>query len=368
MTMHHPPVPLRTATRSTSSIGARSRAGETAWIIAILALLATAGIRAEPGHEPSPPEPARAEQPTHRVVSCAPNLTELLFAIGAGDQIVAVDNHSDFPPEAALLPRTGDLFSPDLEAIARLRPDIIATVPSNRAIRQYFGRRDDVTVIECSDANTLASIRKTVLLLAAATGTEAGGQALLERHDLVFSTIEATVMDFVRRARMAPTSVLVLFGREPGALGRPWVIHPDTYLGEMIATLRLVNVVPKELPLYVEVDLEAIVRWSPNVIVELQSLPADLDTPERRSDREAALLRDWSELGIYQGGVAETPRHVVVWGSEVTIPGARIDQTMCKLAVALRPHLFRQESGMALWREITEGRSAKPRERLEMLK
>ncbi|WP_394062007.1 ABC transporter substrate-binding protein [Alcaligenes sp. WGS1538] len=65
--------------------------------------------------------PARAEPPT--VVSLAPHITEILFAAGAGDQLLAVDSASDFPPDALTLPRIGDALRVNPERLLQLKPD-----------------------------------------------------------------------------------------------------------------------------------------------------------------------------------------------------------------------------------------------------
>jgi iron complex transport system substrate-binding protein len=63
--------------------------------------------------------------PASRIVSLAPNLTELAFAAGAGQQLVATVEYSDYPPAASQLPRVGDAFRFDLEHIVSLKPDLI---------------------------------------------------------------------------------------------------------------------------------------------------------------------------------------------------------------------------------------------------
>ncbi len=65
--------------------------------------------------------PARAEPPT--VVSLAPHITEILFAAGAGDHLLAVDSASDFPPDALTLPRIGDALRVNPERLLQLKPD-----------------------------------------------------------------------------------------------------------------------------------------------------------------------------------------------------------------------------------------------------
>ena len=65
--------------------------------------------------------PAQAESPT--VVSLAPHITEILFAAGAGDHLLAVDSASDFPPDALTLPRIGDALRVNPERLLQLKPD-----------------------------------------------------------------------------------------------------------------------------------------------------------------------------------------------------------------------------------------------------
>jgi iron complex transport system substrate-binding protein len=63
--------------------------------------------------------------PARRVVSLAPHLTEMAFAVGAGDALVGVIRYSDFPPAAASLPVVGDAHAVDFERIAQSRPDLV---------------------------------------------------------------------------------------------------------------------------------------------------------------------------------------------------------------------------------------------------
>ncbi|HPM69194.1 MAG TPA: ABC transporter substrate-binding protein, partial [Piscinibacter sp.] len=64
-------------------------------------------------------------RPAQRIVSLAPHLTELLFAAGAGAQVVGVGAYSDFPAAAKALPRVGDAAMLDLERILALKPDLL---------------------------------------------------------------------------------------------------------------------------------------------------------------------------------------------------------------------------------------------------
>jgi iron complex transport system substrate-binding protein len=65
-----------------------------------------------------------AESP-NRIISLAPNLTEILFAMGLGNRIVGVTNFCDYPDEARKKPKVGGIYNPSLEAVVSLKPDIV---------------------------------------------------------------------------------------------------------------------------------------------------------------------------------------------------------------------------------------------------
>ena len=78
----------------------------------------------------------RLAGPAQRVVALAPHLTELMFEIGAGERLVGVAAHSDFPAAARALPRIGDARALDLERIVMLRPDLVVAWASGSPRRQ----------------------------------------------------------------------------------------------------------------------------------------------------------------------------------------------------------------------------------------
>jgi len=64
-------------------------------------------------------------QPAQRIISLAPHLTEMVFAVGAGEQLVGVVDHSDFPPAARTRPNLGNYNQPDMERLLGLKPDLV---------------------------------------------------------------------------------------------------------------------------------------------------------------------------------------------------------------------------------------------------
>ena len=85
-------------------------------------------------------EPVTSAEPARRIVSLVPNVTEMLFAVGAGSQVVGVSTYDDFPPETKSLPRVGALLDPDTERILSLRPDLVIVYGSQTELESQFAR------------------------------------------------------------------------------------------------------------------------------------------------------------------------------------------------------------------------------------
>ena len=77
-----------------------------------------------------------ASTPPRRIISVVPNVTEMLFALGLGDRVIAVGDYDQFPPEVAAKPRIGGLLNPNIEKIIELKPDLVITYGSQDVLRE----------------------------------------------------------------------------------------------------------------------------------------------------------------------------------------------------------------------------------------
>jgi len=93
----------------------------TPLIVALIALIALGAVLLALRSRPRPPVASAG----HRIVSLAPNLTETLFALGAGNEVVGVTSYCNYPPEARTREKVGDFINPSLEKIVSLQPDLI---------------------------------------------------------------------------------------------------------------------------------------------------------------------------------------------------------------------------------------------------
>src|SRR4029453_19123534 len=112
-------------------------------------------------------ERTRAAVPK-RIVSLAPSVTETLFAVGAGEEVVGVSELSDFPPQARRIDRVGSYLKPNVEAVVAHRPDVAIAVPSpgNReAVESLVELGLQVVIVE--EGPTLDDIYASIVKIAA---------------------------------------------------------------------------------------------------------------------------------------------------------------------------------------------------------
>jgi len=139
----------------------------------------------------------RSSKVPQRIVSLSPTATETLFAIGAGKQVIAVDDQSDYPKNAPRTTLSG--FTPNVEAIAAYRPDlvVISYSPNNLAATL---RRVGVRVLLQEPATTLAGAYAQMLQLGRVTGHLAAAKSLVGH-------MKARIARLVRSAPKEPLTV-----------------------------------------------------------------------------------------------------------------------------------------------------------------
>jgi len=246
-----------------------------------------------------------------RIVSTAPSITELLYALGLGERVVGVDRFSRFPPDALRKPKIGDYANPNLEAIAALRPDlvIIPANPVKLAERLAVLR---LKVLEI-DQDSLAKLYESFRVIGQATGATAQAAKL---ESTVRGQLEAV------RARTAPlkkTRLMFVVGRTPNRLDGLIVVGQASYLNEIIALAGGENVFRDAVASYPGVSLEEVLARNPDVIVDMGDMADTVGVTEQHK-REVTSL--WERLS----SVAAVKQHrVYAVASDVyVVPGPRV--------------------------------------------
>jgi len=116
-------------------------------------------------------------QPARRIVALAPHLTELVYAAGAGDRLVAVGKYSDFPPEAKSKPVISDAFAVNYEALTQLKADLVLVWGSGTPERIKAKLRTLGVPVYEIEIRSVAGLADTLRSIGRLAGTEGVAQA-----------------------------------------------------------------------------------------------------------------------------------------------------------------------------------------------
>jgi len=123
----------------------------------------------------------RLAQPARRIVSLAPHVTESLFAIGAGERIVAAVDYSDYPEAAKKLPRVGGYSRIDLEAVAAQKPDLVIAWESGNSKAHVAKLRSLGLPLYVTQPNRIEDVASTLERFSQLAGTAETGRAVVAR-------------------------------------------------------------------------------------------------------------------------------------------------------------------------------------------
>ncbi len=227
----------------------------------------------------------RLARPAQRVVSLAPDLAEIMFAAGAGERLVGVAEHSDFPQAAQRLPRVGDAHGLDFERILALRPDLVLGWAGGNAPQHLARLRALGLTVYLSDIREPAGIASTIERLGELTAAPLAQSRGRE--------LRARLRELELRYRGKAT--LSVFYQ---VWGQPLYTLGGSHL--LSSALRLCgarNVFADLQALAAVIEIETVLRRDPDVIVaaaEGRQRPAWLEFwrrwPQLRAARQDALL------------------------------------------------------------------------------
>ena len=254
------------------------------------------------------------------IVSLTPATTEILFAIGAGDRVVATDDGSDYPQDAVALPHVATFSSVDVEKVVALEPDLVVAgglgfTPAD-AITRLRDLKVPVLVIY---APTVAGVLSDIELLGTATGT--GDDANSVTADMR-ADMDAVSSAVGSRAPKPRVFYDVGYDDTTGAIYAP---ADDSFLAEMV-TMAGGDVITTGDPNTYEIPLETLIEKDPQLIV-LGTNPFYSPTPDAVAKR-----RGWDALSAVRNGDIRPVRDI-----EITRPGPRLPVGLHALAEAIWP-------------------------------
>lgn len=252
-----------------------------------------------------------AAQTPRRIVSTAPNVTEMLFAIGLGPSVVGDTTFCRYPEAARHLPKIGTFLEPDFERILALRPTLVITITNPIQLTDRL-RRLHLNVVEV-DPNTIPGIFTSLRAIGDAAGAAPAAADLSARLQ--------KQLDLLRRTApsLPPRKVLFLVGRNPGTLDGLVAAGKGTYLDELLAIAGGRNLLGDSPIPYPKVSVETILSRDPDVIIDMGDAAHAEGAPREKKEEVLAL---WSR---YPRVKAVQDKHVyAVADDRFVVPGPRV--------------------------------------------
>ncbi len=282
------------------------------------------------------PNGAIAQADSRRLISMSPSITEILFELGAGDQVVGVTDFCSWPEKVKALPKIGGLINPSFETMVSLQPDlVILQHDRNRLIKRL-----DALHLKTLPVNLekLEDILDSILIIGRAIGKE--DRAVQLREKLI-----KRITFFKIKLKGAPKkTTLILLGDSSNPYRDLYAVGKSTFLDQLLSLGGGENILDDSWSDYPRVSKEFILSSSPQFIIEAN--PHGKLSPSQKDKRSSF----WDQFQTLQ---AVKERNIHYIGAEfILIPGPRFFKIVEAFAQVLHPELF--ESSMVEGSELSK--------------
>ncbi len=286
----------------------------TCWTVAGFAIFDHQDTK-DNGNIPTPTNPSR-------IVSLAPNLTEILFALGLEEEIVRVTHYSDYPPAAEKKLKAGTFWQPNIEAIIAARPDLIVTLAfeQQKNLAERLKRINyNCLTVKIDKVNDLF---KAIEIIGTATGKKNKANELVTDIRNKLDKLSALVNQEPK------VKVLWVVQREPlRVAGR------DTFVNEMLELAGGENAIGQTLHKYPPIGSEQVIACGADVIIEPSMHQKDLSIQQNRA------LLYWSKFENVPA--VANKRIYIIQGDMVSRLSPRLYEGIETIAGCLKPELFK---------------------------
>lgn len=257
-----------------------------------------------------------AQTPT-RIVSLAPSITEILYAIGLGEQIVGVTQFCDYPPEAKAKPKVG-YSHPNIESIVALQPDLVLA-PREFLRADILGKLEQLKIpVFILDAKTFEDVLSHIQTLGRMLEHSAAADELATGMRQRLAEIRA------RTERLPRPRLLYVLNSQPLI-----TVGPGSFIHQLIELAGGTNVARRARTPYPRLNMEEVLKEDPELIV------FPIGTVEGIPGSEQQLWERWATISAVKRG-----RFHHIPSDLLNRPGPRIVQGLEMLAKIIHPEVF----------------------------
>ncbi len=267
-----------------------------------------------------------------RIVTLAPNLAEIVYALGAQDRLVGVSEYSDNPPAAKAKPNIGMPVNPNLEAVVGVKPDLVlATTAINFAKTVDALDRLGIAVYT-TDPHTVEGTLRSITDIGAVIGAAPQADAVVAKLQARLDMLKTKLVN------AEPVPVLFVVWESPLI-----TIGDDTFISDAMRWAGAESAIHTKRN-WPQIGMEEVVKLNPDYIVyadnqmsesgDDSSLPADIQAAITRHLEDLRTQPVWRNLSAVREG------HVAVVDDEIQVPAPGLIDSIEQLARELHPDAF----------------------------
>jgi len=287
-------------------------------IIVIGLLVALFGMQCEP-------IPASNHSNPQRIITIAPSITEMAFAIGLGDKIVGVSDYCDYPNDTENLPKIGGFINPNIEAIVNLKPDLVIVYSNSGKLQ---ARLDSLQIPNLAvSSNNLDDIKQSIAKIGDATGHQSQAKRVINDFEHQLNRVSNKVS-----ASDKPSVLIVMGHSKESSQGSTIFVagHHDFY-NDLIKLAGGINAFSNTALKTGTLSAEGILTTNPDVIIDL--FP---EADDHNYDL-GKVKQNWQSLA--QVNAVQNNRVHIVEENYATIPGPRLGLLLEQMAELIHPEL-----------------------------
>ena len=260
-----------------------------------------------------------------RIISLAPNITEILFALGLAKRVVAVSNYCDFPAQVNDLPKVGGLLNPNLEAIITQRPDLVVlSVKQHHTIMQLQQLNIPTLAVH---STRLSDIKDTITVIGQYSDHQRQATELLMSLDTKINAITQKIKTLSR-----PT-VMISLGNSTNSeqINTVYIAGQNDFYNDLITLAGGTNVYQDPQISVPSLSVEGIIQLNPDIIIDIYP-----ESDDHNADLQQVLQR-WQSLKHINA--VKNNRIYIIEESYATIPGPRIILLLEQFARLIHPEV-----------------------------
>lgn len=260
-----------------------------------------------------------------RIISAAPSITEMLFALGAGGRVVGVTDFCHYPPQVREKAKVGSYLEPNMEAILGLRPDLVVILEEHGDLREKLERVGlEVLAIQHND---LAGIERSLRDLANRLGDPEAGQVAAGKVRAGLARVRE------RAAGLPQRKTIFVIGRTPGTVQDLMVVGEGPFLNELIEAAGGANLFREAIGYYPRIPREEIYAGAPEVIIDMGDMAVTDGVTEAH---KRSVVELWSRAFPKLPAVRDG-RVYAVAEDHFVVPGPRVVAAAQDLLAMIHP-------------------------------